>query len=88
MASIQTRRVMYIHSNLSLHFLQNFSMGDLGVHVFSLISPWLQGLEIICRSSSSKVIVGNGGLNSKVCKVHWFCCGGSHIHKHRCCCNL
>ena len=43
---------------------QNLSTGDLGI--FLHISPWLHGLETsnICWSNSSKVVVGNGGLNS------------------------
>ena len=47
-----------VHGNVSLYFMQNFSMGDPGVLL--LKSPWLHS-----KSSSSRVVVGNGGLNSK-----------------------
>ena len=44
--------------------LTPLSTGDLGT--FWLISPNLWGKKLpICRISSSKVVVGNGGLNSK-----------------------
>ena len=56
--------VCNVHSNISLHFLKNFSTGNLGV-LFARISMTTQAGDLIqnCRSSSSKVVVGNSGLD-------------------------
>ena len=54
-----------LRSNVSLHLLEKFSMGDPGT--FWLISPLLHRLETSNFSSrSSKVVFINGRLNSKI----------------------
>ena len=61
--SIQTS-VCNVRDNVSVLFLRNFNMGDPGTFGSYLHDYRGQRLQI-CRSSSSKVIVGNGDLNSK-----------------------
>ena len=48
-------------SDVSVHFMENFSAGDVGVIVLISMTTRLQ----ICGSSSSKVVVGNDVLTQK-----------------------
>ena len=69
-------------------FLQNFSTGDPGIF-FAYISMTTRARVFkfagaIVHNNSSKVVVGNGALDSKFFSEHyaWFSRGRSHIHAH------
>ena len=85
MASIWTS-ACNVCSNVHCNFLQNFSTGDPGIF-FAYISMTTRARDFKFAGAivhnSSKVVVGNGGLNSKIFQriMHGFLVDG-HIYMH------